>query len=94
MRDRAAARDSSATVAHWKLGVSGLCQRAIQGAAFAEIAPRTQEASPSRATLYRKIDNGTFPRQLKLSTRFAGWRESAVNDWMKNPTFYSVEGGQ
>ena len=44
----------------------------------------------SRATLYRKIDNGSFPRQLKLSTRCAGWRESAVNDWMQNPMFYSV----
>lgn len=44
----------------------------------------------SRATLYRKIQNGTFPRQLKLNTRCAGWRESAINDWMRNPMFYSV----
>lgn len=45
----------------------------------------------SRATLYRKIQNGTFPRQVRIAVRCAGWRESAVNDWMKNPMFYSVE---
>jgi prophage regulatory protein len=45
----------------------------------------------SRATLYRKIQNGTFPRQVRIAARCAGWRESAVNDWMKNPMFYSVE---
>jgi prophage regulatory protein len=45
----------------------------------------------SRATLYRKIGQGNFPRQVKISTRCAGWRESAVNDWMRNPMFYSVE---
>jgi prophage regulatory protein len=45
----------------------------------------------SRATLYRKVQAGTFPRQLKIAARCAGWRESAVNEWMNNPIFYSVE---
>jgi prophage regulatory protein len=45
----------------------------------------------SRATLYRKIQCGTFPRQIKLSTRCAGWRESAISEWMRNPMFYAVE---
>lgn len=44
----------------------------------------------SRATLYRKIQGGTFPRQLRIAARCAGWRESAVNEWMRNPMFYSV----
>jgi prophage regulatory protein len=43
-----------------------------------------------RSPLYRKMENGSFPRQLKLSARCAGWRESAVNEWMRNPMFYSV----
>ena len=47
----------------------------------------------SRATLYRKMQQGKFPRQIAISTRCAGWRESAVKDWMKNPMFYQVEGG-
>lgn len=45
----------------------------------------------SRSTLYRKVQNGTFPKQLKLSQRCAGWRESAVNAWLRNPMFYEVE---
>jgi prophage regulatory protein len=44
----------------------------------------------SRATLYRKIQNGTFPRQIGISTRCIGWRESAINDWLKNPMFYDA----
>lgn len=46
----------------------------------------------SRATLYRKINDGTFPKQIKLSTRCAGWRESAINAWLRNPIYYSVDG--
>ena len=45
----------------------------------------------SRATLYRKVQAGTFPRQIRIAVRCAGWRESAVNEWMKNPMFYSVD---
>jgi prophage regulatory protein len=45
----------------------------------------------SRSTLYRKIDQGTFPRQVKISERCAGWRESAVDAWLRNPMFYSVD---
>jgi prophage regulatory protein len=44
----------------------------------------------SRSTLYRKIQHGTFPRQIPISDRCAGWRESAINEWMKNPIFYST----
>ena len=42
----------------------------------------------SRSTLYRKIGEGTFPRQLKIGARCAGWRESAVQEWLRNPMFY------
>jgi len=45
----------------------------------------------TRSTLYRKMESGSFPRQLKLSARCAGWRESAVTEWMRNPMFYSVD---
>ena len=44
----------------------------------------------SRSTLYRKIQTGTFPKQVRIAARCAGWRESAVNDWVRNPMFYSV----
>jgi prophage regulatory protein len=44
----------------------------------------------SRSTLYRKIEKGSFPRQIKIAERCAGWRESQVIEWMRNPFFYSV----
>ena len=28
----------------------------------------------SRSTMYRKMQNGTFPRNVQISTRCAGWR--------------------
>jgi prophage regulatory protein len=45
----------------------------------------------SRSTLYRKVECGTFPRQIKLSVRCAGWRESSIEAWLKNPIFYSAD---
>lgn len=45
----------------------------------------------SRSTLYRKVENGTFPAQVQIAARCVGWRESAVIEWMRNPIFYSVE---
>ncbi|BBE32495.1 helix-turn-helix transcriptional regulator [Sphingosinicella microcystinivorans] len=45
----------------------------------------------SRSTLYRKMQSGTFPRQVRISTRCTGWRESAVSAWMKNPMFFHVD---
>ncbi len=42
----------------------------------------------SRSTLYRKISIGAFPRQLKLGEHSAGWRESSVNEWIRNPMLY------
>jgi prophage regulatory protein len=45
----------------------------------------------SRSTMYRKMENGTFPKSVKISTRCAGWRESAVNAWLSNPFFYRAD---
>ncbi|WP_260924673.1 helix-turn-helix transcriptional regulator [Novosphingobium sp. 9] len=42
----------------------------------------------SRATLYRKIQEGTFPRQVRIAQRCAGWRESAISEWQRNPVGY------
>lgn len=39
----------------------------------------------SRTTLYRKMGEGTFPRQVKISIHGAGWHESAINRWIANP---------
>lgn len=39
----------------------------------------------SRSTIYRKIGEGTFPAQLKISTNCTGWHESEINRWVANP---------
>ncbi|MET3473524.1 prophage regulatory protein [Novosphingobium sp. 1529] len=44
----------------------------------------------TRATLYRKIQAGTFPKQVRIATRRTGWRESAIREWMRNPMFYEA----
>jgi len=42
----------------------------------------------SRSTLYRKIGEGTFPAQIRISIHGTGWRESAVNRWIDDPVGY------
>jgi prophage regulatory protein len=45
----------------------------------------------SRSTLYRKMQDGTFPKNVQISARCAGWRESAIEAWIRDPT---VAGGR
>ncbi|WP_316200587.1 MULTISPECIES: helix-turn-helix transcriptional regulator [unclassified Bradyrhizobium] len=39
----------------------------------------------SRSTIYRKIAEGTFPAQLKISTNGSGWHESDISRWIADP---------
>ena len=36
----------------------------------------------SRSTIYRKVQEGTFPPKVKLSEHCCGWRESEINRWI------------
>lgn len=45
----------------------------------------------TRSTLYRKIDEGTFPRQIPISARGTGWRESEVRRWIADPMGYDAD---
>jgi prophage regulatory protein len=49
-----------------------------------------QRTGLSRSTMYRKMQNGTFPPAIKISTRCVGWRECDVAAWLNNPMFYSA----
>lgn len=42
----------------------------------------------SRSSLYRKMSDGTFPRQVKLGEHSSGWHESAINLWIADPSRY------
>jgi prophage regulatory protein len=45
----------------------------------------------SRSTLYRKIGEGSFPQQVRISTHGAGWHESAINRWIADPVSFRPE---
>lgn len=45
----------------------------------------------SRSTLYRRIQAGRFPAQVRIAERCTGWRESAINGWLRNPIYYRVD---
>lgn len=36
----------------------------------------------SARTLYNEIARGNFPRQVQISTRRVGWRESDIQSWL------------
>ena len=37
----------------------------------------------SRSQIYRLIELGTFPRQVSLGERAAGWVEEEVDSWLR-----------
>ena len=39
----------------------------------------------SRSTLYRMINEGSFPKQIQISAHCIGWRESSVAAWLADP---------
>ncbi|MGE4410247.1 MAG: helix-turn-helix transcriptional regulator [Sphingobium sp.] len=53
-----------------------------------------QRTGLSRSTLYRKIADGTFPAQVRISVHGAGWRESSVNRWIDDPVGYRADEGE
>ncbi|MBM3575262.1 MAG: AlpA family phage regulatory protein [Alphaproteobacteria bacterium] len=47
-----------------------------------------ERTSLSRSTIYRQMKNETFPQQVRISVTGAGWRESDVNKWIKDPAHW------
>lgn len=48
----------------------------------------------SRSTIYRKIAEGTFPSQIKISVNGAGWRESDIDCWVADPVAWRPGSGR
>jgi prophage regulatory protein len=51
--------------------------------------PVLERTGLSRSTLYRKVECGTFPKQVRISERCIGWREADIDQWLRNPATYS-----
>ena len=45
----------------------------------------------SRSTIYDKIAEGTFPKQIRLSKSSVGWRESQLDQWIEDPPSYRAD---
>ncbi len=39
----------------------------------------------ARATIYKKVADGTFPPPRRLGDRAVGWRASDISDWLQAP---------
>lgn len=48
-----------------------------------------QRTGLSRSTIYRKMKEGTFPNQVRISEHCSGWRESAISRWIADPVSYT-----
>ena len=35
-----------------------------------------------RSAIYKGIQNGTFPKPVKLTKKAVGWRESVIREWL------------
>ena len=44
-----------------------------------------------RNTIYRRIKEGTFPKQIRIGPNSVAWRQSAIAMWMSDPT-RAIEG--
>ena len=36
----------------------------------------------SRSTIYPRVEEGTFPKQINLGSRAVGWLDSDVQNWL------------
>ena len=37
----------------------------------------------SRSTIYKWMNEGSFPKPVKLGPRAVGWREADINEWLE-----------
>jgi len=42
-----------------------------------------------RSSIYRMIQEGIFPKQIKLGARSVGWLESEIDEWIKQRIYQS-----
>ena len=47
----------------------------------------------SRSSIYAKMEDGSFPKAIKLSERSVGWLEHEVQEWLKNRVAATRNGG-
>ena len=46
----------------------------------------------STSEIYRRLESGTFPKQIKLGAKAVAWLDHEVNAWIDERVAESVEG--
>ncbi|KWF06419.1 helix-turn-helix transcriptional regulator [Burkholderia pseudomultivorans] len=49
-----------------------------------------REVGLKRSTIYQRMQEGTFPRSIRLGERAVGWRASDIERFLENPAGYRV----
>ena len=52
-------------------------------ARFLRLAEVSNRVGLSRATIYRLMDAGEFPKQIQITLRSVAWLEKHVDDWVQ-----------
>ncbi|EJR0961158.1 TPA: AlpA family phage regulatory protein [Vibrio parahaemolyticus] len=50
---------------------------------FLKLKEVMQKTALSRSAIYRKMDEGSFPKSVSLGDRAVAWIESEVEEWME-----------
>jgi len=58
---------------------------------FLRIKAVIEKTGRPKASIYRMIKDGTFPRQERIGRRAVGWRLSAIARWMAAPSTYQED---
>lgn len=48
----------------------------------------------STSEIYRRLEAGTFPKQVKLGAKAVAWLEHEINAWIDERVAESVEGAE
>lgn len=60
-------------------------------AALVPIKIVTHITSLSRATIYRRVEAGTFPKPISLGGRRVAFAREELNRWIADPSSYQLE---
>ena len=47
----------------------------------------------SRSSIYLRISEGTFPKQVNLGSRAVGWLEEEIQEWIEQQVIQSRSAG-
>jgi len=50
---------------------------------FLKLKEVMQKTALSRSAIYRKMDEGSFPKSVSLGDRAVAWVEKEVDEWME-----------